>query len=409
VARPSTRSAADRRAIRRIDTSGDNLTSVVFSEPDAIFTLIAAVLSPAVAELHLDWLDAFVAGDEASGSEVVERLRVHYGLDRFEIHCTIADSREQLLQEVGTATVLVCDRETIDDSLLARAGHLVLVQKLGTDLRRVDTKAAAARGVGVAAYRRGGGRRVAEHTVGLMLALVKGLFRGDRAIRAGVNADARGPRDNWAYNWPEVVVGGGLYGLSLGIVGLGEVGIEVARFAKAFGMDIAYYQRKRHEQREEEVGARYVSLEELFSGADVVDVHLPVTPATRGVIGAAQLALMKPTAYLVNTSRASVIDEVALVDVLERGVIAGAALDNFWREPLPLDHPLIGMENVILTPHIAGGAFDAQATIDDVGGVLDNIARVLTDRPVLDVVGRSSGSRADHLDGQTVGIGDEQR
>jgi lactate dehydrogenase-like 2-hydroxyacid dehydrogenase len=366
------------------------VTSVVFSEPDAIFTLIGAILEPCVAAQHREWLDTFVAGDELPGSQVVERLRTRYGLDGLDIRCTIAADRDQLAEAVRTATVLVCDRQVIDASLLDRADGLVLVQKLGTDLRGIDTAAAAARGVTVCVCRRGGGRRVAEHSIGLMLALVKGVHRGDRAIRDGVNADVRGPRDNWAYNWPQVPVGSGLHGLRLGLLGLGEVGIEVALLAGAFGMDIAYHQRRRHPEREAEVLARYVSRDELFSQSDIVDVHLPLTPESRGTVGADALALMKPTAYLVNTSRAHVIDEQALVDALARRAIAGAALDNFWREPLPPDHPLVAMDHVILTPHIAGGAFDAQAAIDDVGRVVDNVARVLTGRPLLEVVGDGS-------------------
>ena len=366
------------------------MISVVFSEPDAIFTLIGSILEPRIAERHGNWLDSFVAGDELPGSRVVERLRARYGLDAFDIQCTIAADRARLEEVIETATVLVCDREVIDASLLNRGKHLVLVQKLGTDLRGIDTDAAAARRVTVCVYRRGGGRRVAEHTIGLMLALVKGVLRGDRAIRTGVNADVRGPRDNWAYNWPEIQVGSGLHGLRLGLLGLGEVGIEVARLADALGMDIAYHQRRRNPQREAEVLARYVSTEELFSQSDIVDVHLPLTRESRGVVGRKELALMRPTAYLVNTSRAHVIDEQALVDALARRAIAGAALDNFWREPLSTDHPLVAMDHVVLTPHIAGGAFDAQAAIDDVGGVVENVARVLTGRPLLDVVGDRS-------------------
>ena len=385
------------------------MTHVVFSEPDAIFTLIGAILEPRLAEQHREWLDAFVAGDQVPGSTVVARLRAHYGLHGFDIRCTIAGDREQLAYAVETSTILVCDRQAIDESLLARAGRLVLVQKLGTDLRGIDTDAAAARGVAVCVYRRGGGRRVAEHAIGLMLALAKRILSGDRAIRTGANADARGPRDNWAYNWPGVSVGSGLHGLRLGLLGLGEVGIEVARLARGFGMDIAYHQRRRNPEREAEVGACYVSLQELFSQSDIVDVHLPLTIESRGIVGVNELALMKPTAYLINTSRAHVIDERALIDVLDRRAIAGAALDNFWREPLPPDHPLVAMDNVVLTPHIAGGAFDAEATIDDVGGVVDNVARVLTGRPLLGTIGDRSETRPDHLDRKAIRVRDEER
>ena len=384
------------------------MISVVFAEPDAIFTLIGSILEPRIAEQNGEWLDSFVAGDELPGSQVVKRLRARYGLDVFDIRCTIAADRDQLVRAIGTATVLVCDRQVIDASLLNCAGDLVLVQKLGTDVRSIDTVAAAARGVTVSVYRRGGGRRVAEHTIGLMLALVKGVLRGDRAIRDGVNAHVRGPQDNWAYNWPEVRVGSGLRGLRLGLLGLGEVGIEVAWLAGAFGMDVAYHQRRRNPEREAEVRARFVSRDELFSHSDIVDVHLPLTSESRGVVGSEEIALMKPTAYLINTSRAHVIDEQALVDALARRAIAGAALDNFWREPLSPDHPLAAMDHVVLTPHIAGGAFDAQAAIDDVGGVVENVARVLTSRPLLDVVGGGSWRRPDYLHGETVRVGDEE-
>jgi phosphoglycerate dehydrogenase-like enzyme len=349
--------------------------------------LVEAILSPAAAEGRREWLDGFLVGDDVPGSEVVARLRAELSPGGLDLDCHFAADRADLERAIRTADVVVCEQEPIDADLLARAERLRLVQKFGTDLRTIDLAAAADHGVLVATVRRGGNRRVAEHSLALMLALVKGVARGDRAVRAGVNADVPGPLEDWAYNWPHVPgLGAGLRGLTLGLLGFGEIGLEVALLAQAFGMELLYHQRTRDPRREAQAAARYVSKDELFRAADVVDIHLPATPGTRGIVGAPELAAMKPTAFLVNTSRAGVVDEAALVDALESGSIAGAALDNFWREPLPADHPLMRLDNVVLTPHIAGGRFDAAGARSDVGGVVENVARVAAGRLPLGVV-----------------------
>jgi phosphoglycerate dehydrogenase-like enzyme len=150
----------------------------------------------------------------------------------------------------------------------------------------------------------------------------------------------------------QTTVGLDLAGRTLGILGLGRLGSIVARYGAAFGMRLVAWSENLTAERAAERGAELVSKDELLSTADVVTIHLVLSRRTRGLIGARELGLMKPTAYLVNTSRGPIVDEAALIDVLESGGIAGAAIDVYDREPLPADHPLRRAPNTVLTPHL---------------------------------------------------------
>jgi phosphoglycerate dehydrogenase-like enzyme len=161
-----------------------------------------------------------------------------------------------------------------------------------------------------------------------------------------------------------------LGGKTLGIIGFGAVGAEVARRAvEGFGMRAVVYDP----YAEIPPPYRTVALSELLEQSDVVSLHCPPTKETIGMIGSRELERMKPSAYLVNTARAQIVDEQGLVDALERRVIAGAALDVYWEEPLPRDHPLLGLDNVTITPHIAGAADDVRE--HQAAMVLEDIAR----------------------------------
>jgi phosphoglycerate dehydrogenase-like enzyme len=152
-----------------------------------------------------------------------------------------------------------------------------------------------------------------------------------------------------------------LRGKTLGIVGLGAIGKKVARLGGAFGMSVLYYDLQRlSEDAEDALGVRFRLLNEVMRLSDVVSLHVPLTPASRHMIGAAEIGLMKPTAYLINTCRGPVVDEVALVAALSDGAIAGAGLDVFDEEPPPADNPLFKLDNVVLTPHFAGPTWDNQ-------------------------------------------------
>ena len=147
-------------------------------------------------------------------------------------------------------------------------------------------------------------------------------------------------------------IGPGLAGTTLGIVGLGRLGVPVATLAQAFAMSVIAWSPNLTPERANPHGVRAVSKEQLFAESDVITIHMPLSETSRSLIGAAELARMKPTAYLINTSRGPIVDETALVDALRERRIAGAGLDVFDTEPLPVDHPLRGLDNTLLLPHI---------------------------------------------------------
>jgi phosphoglycerate dehydrogenase-like enzyme len=176
-----------------------------------------------------------------------------------------------------------------------------------------------------------------ELTIGMVIALSRNFAQEDAAVRAG----------GWQHT-----IGPGLSGTTLGVVGLGRLGIPVAKLAQAFGMTVIAWSPNLTQDRADPHGVRAVSKRELFETSDVITIHMPLSDASRGLIGIDDLAQMKPTAYLVNTSRGPIVDEAALIDVLRTGRIAGAGLDVYDVEPLPVEHPLRSMPNTLLLPHI---------------------------------------------------------
>jgi phosphoglycerate dehydrogenase-like enzyme len=178
----------------------------------------------------------------------------------------------------------------------------------------------------------------AEVAWALVLALVKRIPQSDKAMRSG--------------GWQENVMTESLSGKTLGVLGLGRLGKYVARYGQAFGMNVIAWSPHLTDERAAEVSVRHVSKEQLFRDSDFVSVHLVSNASTRGIVGAAELGAMKRSAYIVNTSRGPLIDEQALVSALQERRIAGAGLDVFWTEPLPKDHVVRKLDNVMLTPHL---------------------------------------------------------
>jgi phosphoglycerate dehydrogenase-like enzyme len=177
----------------------------------------------------------------------------------------------------------------------------------------------------------------AELTWGLILSLLRHIHREDQAVRGG--------------RW-QISMGVDLHGKTLGVVGLGNLGSQVATVGKAFQMNVVAWSQNLTAERAASLGARLVSKDELLSQSDIVTIHLVLSERTRGLIGARELGLMKPSAYIINTSRGPILDEQALVEALQNKQIAGAGLDVFDEEPLPLDHPLRQLPNTVITPHI---------------------------------------------------------
>lgn len=241
--------------------------------------------------------------------------------------------------------------KAIDAGFYAAAPKLKLLQLLSAGYDTVDIE--AARGAGVAVCNNGGANStaVSEHAIMLMMAVCRRLVWQHESVVSG----------RWRGNNPGSTKLFELRDKVLGLVGFGAIGKKVARLANAFGMRVQYYDIRRVSEAEEDaLHVRFRLLNEILRSSDLVSLHVPLTPGSRHLIGAAELALMKPSAYLVNTSRGPVIDEKALVAALEGGVIAGAGLDVFDQEPPPTDNPLFKLQNVILTPHYAGPTWDNQ-------------------------------------------------
>ena len=273
---------------------------------------------------------------------------------------------------------LVTGKRRIGGDLIGATDALRLVLVQGRAPWAVDWDAAAAAGVPVSILPHRGAIAVAEQTVALMLGVYRKLVPGHLGTAAAVYRDlgvepVRTTERKIAFNWLRYDDVRQLHGRTLGLVGLGDIGIEVARRAQAFDMEVVYVKRARLPRRYEEMaGVRYLPLRELLAESDVVSLHAPHTEETGGMIGAAAFQLMKPSAILVNTARGGLVDEPALADALRRGRIAGAGLDVFVEEPLPADSPLIGAPNVLLSPHVGGGTGGGQ-----VGMVRDMVANLV--------------------------------
>jgi phosphoglycerate dehydrogenase-like enzyme len=234
---------------------------------------------------------------------------------------------------------IVCcmrERTPFPAALLARLPALRLLVTTGMWNAAIDVEAATAQGITVCGTG-GSGTSTAELTWGLIHAAIRHIPIEDANVREG--------------RW-QTTVGTDLAGKTLGVLGLGRIGTAVARVGAAFDMRIVAWSPNLTAERAAEVGAMFVERDTLFATADVLTIHLVLAPTTRGLVGAGELAAMKPDAVLVNTSRGPIVDEVALLDALDRGTIAGAGLDVFETEPLPADHPLRRAPRTVLTPHV---------------------------------------------------------
>ncbi|WP_370415638.1 hydroxyacid dehydrogenase [Streptomyces fradiae] len=261
-------------------------------------------------------------------------------------HCTGSD-RAQLLAAVPEASALLVRSATrVDLEVLDAAPRLRVVARAGVGLDNVDVAAAARAGVVVANAPYSNVVSVAELTVGLVVALARPILPASESVHAGHwrRADFQGVE---------------LAGSTVGVLGLGKVGELVAGRLRAFDMRVLTHDPHVRDDALERTGAQAVALEELLRQSDVLTVHVPLTDATRGLIGERELSWAKPGLRLVNTARGGIVDEFALAQALKEGRMAGAALDVFEFEP-PLSSPLLGLPGVIATPHIGAGTAQAQ-------------------------------------------------
>ena len=277
--------------------------------------------------------------------------------------------RDRLLQEAATADgllVLLTDR--VDAPLLDAAPRLRAVSTMSVGWDHIDVEACTARGVCVCHTPGVLTETTADLCFALMLACARRLGAGERAVRAG----------QWPPWSPFAFAGLDVHGRTLGIVGLGRIGRAVARRARGFAMPVLYSGPRRHADAEAETGARHVSLEVLLATADFVVLLAPLTPQTVGMIGAPQLACMKPDAVLVNVARGGLVDEQALAAALQAGRPWGAALDVFQQEPASPQHPLLALPNVVAVPHIGSASVATRCAMARLAA--ENLAVALTGR-----------------------------
>jgi phosphoglycerate dehydrogenase-like enzyme len=232
---------------------------------------------------------------------------------------------------------LMRDRMPLTAETLAQLPNLKLITFNGRHNATLDVPAAQAAGIAIARGQRMDQDSTAELVWGLILAVARRIPANDASLRAG----------DWQHS-----LGVKLQGKTLGIIGLGNLGRRVAAYGQAFGMPVIAWSRRLTSEVAAESGAVRVDLDELLSTADVVTVHVPLNSGTRGLIGAREIGLMRPTAYLVNTSRGPIVDETAIASALIDGAIAGAGLDVYDREPVAPDDPLLTAPNTVLLPHL---------------------------------------------------------
>jgi D-3-phosphoglycerate dehydrogenase len=270
---------------------------------------------------------------------------------RFELIVKPGLKGNELADAIAAAdAVLVRSATQITRESLARANGLKVIGRAGVGVDTIDVDAATERGIAVLTAPAGNTISAAELTLALTLALARRVSAADRSMKAG-------QWDRKSFSGTE------LYGKTLGLVGAGRIGGEVAKRAKAFGMQVVAYDPFLIAERALALGIERAELDEVLRRADVVSLHVPLTEATAGLLGERELGLMKPTAVIVNAARGGVVREDVLVKALKDKRIAGAALDVFEQEPLPSDHPFRSLDNVVLTPHLGASTAEAQQNV----------------------------------------------
>jgi phosphoglycerate dehydrogenase-like enzyme len=279
----------------------------------------------------------------------------------FDLHFWNGEQAE-LDKILPTAKYIMVEATALPGTTIRAARNLKMIQKYGTGVEKIDV--ATARELGIPIYYTPGANSIstAEMAVTLMLATYRRLCDIHNALKAG--------------RWMKLAVKLStfeLYRKTVGIVGVGDIGSHVAKILSlGFGCNVIYNKRNRlSPQVEADLGITYRDLDDLLKESDIVSLHLPLTAQTRGIIGARELSLMKPSAILINSCRGTVVDEGALIEALRSGKIAAAGLDVFEKEPPAQDNPLLKMDNVVLTPHCGGGTRDgvtrvAQRAFDDI-------------------------------------------
>jgi phosphoglycerate dehydrogenase-like enzyme len=299
-----------------------------------------------------------------TGSAAEEKIR---SLGEVKIYCSKAVTEAELIERLKESDVVIGTRAFthLNGKVLAACPELRMISILGTGTDNVDLKTAAELGITVTNTPGANALAVAEHTLALLFSLARQVPLLDREVRSG--------------RWPRVDMVQ-LGGKVLGLLGLGAIGTHVARMARGLGMEVIVWTLHPSPERAEKNGVRFVPRKELLQDSDVLSVHLRLTDETRGFIKREDFERMKPSAFVVNTARAALIETGALFEALRSRKIAGAALDVFDQEPLPPKDPLATLPNVVLTAHCA--ALTPEATRNSLMMAIENVTQFLGGTPV---------------------------
>jgi D-3-phosphoglycerate dehydrogenase len=294
--------------------------------------------------------------------------------DQVRWHTTRPANNQETIDRIAAADAVINIRSAVPfpREVLAACPHLKLLSVWGTGVDHVDLEAAAELGITVANTPGYGAPYVSEHALALALAVSRQIVRNDRRIREG----------GWAAGFIDE-----LYGKTLGVVGAGAIGRRMIQLGQGIGMNVVAWTFNPTPERAREYGVDFLELDELLRRSDVVSLHVALTPDSQGLIGREQLALMKPTAILVNVARGAVVDESALLAALQQGAIAGAGLDVFEVEPLPPGHPLTLLDNVVLAPHAGSMAYNG--TMRGLEMSIENLEQFAAGSPI-NLVARGS-------------------
>jgi phosphoglycerate dehydrogenase-like enzyme len=292
------------------------------------------------------------------------KLKGDVDIKAFNAHLDGPDKVVAALKDYAIV-VAMRERTAFPKQVIDALPNLKLLITTGARNASIDTEAAKARGITVC-----GTGSFGSPTSGIAIGLMLELTRHIGYENARLHADAP---------W-QTTIGPDLEGMTLGVLGLGKLGTRTANIAKAFGMKVIAWSQNLTPEKCQEAGVGYVSKEDLFRQADFITIHVVLSPRSRGLVGAKEFGLMKPSAFIINTSRGPIIDESAMLTALREKKIAGAGLDVFDIEPLPLDHPLRKMDNIVLTPHL--GYVSDQNYRHYFAGVVEDIRGFLDGKPV---------------------------
>ena len=304
-----------------------------------------------------------VLADEPLPDDIMQQLDASYTVDVW--------LPEQSADLPAYEALITYGHPPIDGAFMDRMTQLRLISNFGVGVDHIDLAAAKERGIPVGFTPNLMNGAAADMAFALLLAAARNLVIGDQY--------ARGPE--YLHLDPRILIGQEVHGSTLGIIGLGNIGYEVARRAHGFDMTVLYHNRHAQAGVEAELGVSYATLPELLAQADFVVLTVPLTEETRHLISAAELAQMKASAILINIARGGVVDKDALLDALQNGTIAAAALDVTEPEPLPRDHPLLKLENLVLTPHLGSAAGATRRAMGRM--TVDNLEAGLAGRELL--------------------------